>query len=99
MSRLNLFNLPIDYNVGQIAPMFRDIQEQVNALSEGYILAHHTAKTSAPTVGNWKQGDYIKNTAVSELGVALSKYVVLGWVCTASGTPGTWLQCRALTGN
>jgi hypothetical protein len=24
---------------------------------------------------------------------------VLGWVCIAAGTPGTWLQARSLTGN
>jgi hypothetical protein len=41
----------------------------------------------------------VRNNAPAELGVALSKYVVFGWICTSGGTPGTWLQCRFLTGN
>jgi len=35
----------------------------------------------------------------SELGAAGAKYVIDGWKCVAGGTPGTWVQCRFLTGN
>lgn len=55
--------------------------------------------TSAPTTGTWAVGDKVKNSAPSESGSAGSKYVIIGWVCTVSGTPGTWLQMRVLTGN
>lgn len=58
-----------------------------------------TSGTSAPTSGTWSQGDKCKNTAPSELGGAGNKYLVLGWCCTVSGSPGTWLQIRSLTGN
>lgn len=77
----------------------KQVAQQVNALSEGRLVATYNAYTAAPTTGTWAQGDYIKNSAPAEAGVALSKYVILGWVCTAAGTPGTWLQCRSLTGN
>lgn len=78
---------------------YRQVAQQVNALSEGLISASYSAATSVPTSGTWNQGDFVKNKTPSELGAAASKYVVLGWVCTVAGTPGTWLQCRALTGN
>lgn len=71
--------------------LFREIAFAVNGLrNEG---------TAAPTTGTWKQGDFVWNTAPSEAGSGGSKYVVVGWVCTVGGTPGTWLQQRALTGN
>jgi hypothetical protein len=72
---------------------------QVNLLSEGKQAAHYASATAAPTTGTWAQGDFVKNSAPTEGGVALSKYVVFGWICTVGGTPGTWLQCRFLTGN
>lgn len=55
--------------------------------------------TAAPTTGTWSQSDMVRNTAPSEAGSASSKYVVIGWVCTVGGTPGTWLPMRTLTGN
>jgi hypothetical protein len=38
---------------------------------------------SGPTVGSWKVGDIMYNIAP-----AIGR--PMGWVCTASGTPGTW---------
>lgn len=77
----------------------RDISYQVNLLSEGRIEAEYSAMTSAPASGAYAQGDFIRNSAPSELGTAGSKYLVFGWICVSGGTPGTWLQCRFLTGN
>ena len=92
--------LPLD--IGQLTrrltDIIRDICSQVNGLTDGRISAHTTA-TAAPTTGTYAQGDKLWNSSPSELGTAGSKYVVIGWVCTASGTPGTWLQMRTLTGN
>lgn len=76
----------------------REIREhatQVNALSEGRISAHYTAQTATPTSGDYVQGDFVRNSAPTELGTAGSKYVVLGWVMTNAG----FLPCRVLTGN
>lgn len=39
--------------------------------------------TASPTSGTWSVGDIRWNTSPTAGG-----YV--GWVCTASGTPGTW---------
>ncbi|WP_124749249.1 hypothetical protein [Burkholderia stagnalis] len=55
--------------------------------------------SNPPTVGTWPLGKYIANYAPAETGTAGSKYIVRGWVCTAAGTPGTWLPLRAATGN
>lgn len=98
MSRLN--NSP---RVGINDPILqRELREhaiQVNNLTEGRITAVTNATTAAPTTGPNKQGDFVRNSAPTELGSASSKYVIFGWVCVASGTPGTWVQCRFLTGN
>lgn len=77
----------------------REHATQVNALSEGRISAAYNAVTAAPTTGPNMQGDFVKNSAPAELGTAGSKYVIEGWTCVVSGTPGTWVQKRFLTGN
>lgn len=79
--------------------LLKRIAYQLNALSEGTLAATYNAQTAAPTTGTWAQGDFIRNSTPSEAGTAGSKYVVLGFLCTVSGTPGTWVQTRALTGN
>lgn len=89
----------IQTNDPRLYELLRDAAIQVNGLSEGRITATYNAYTAAPTSGVWAQGDFLRNSAPSELGSSSSKYVILGWICTVSGEPGTWLQCRALTGN
>lgn len=83
----------------ETARWYREIARQVNGLSEGAISASYNALTAAPTAGTYQQGDFIKNSAPAELGTASSKYVVTGFLCVVSGTPGTWVQTRSLTGN
>ena len=83
----------------ETARWYREIARQVNSLSEGAIAASYNARTAAPTAGTYQQGDSIRNSAPTELGTALSRYVVTGWLCVAAGTPGTWVQTRSLTGN
>lgn len=79
--------------------LFRQISQQVNAVSEGQMVASYNAATTAPTTGTYYQGDFIRNSTPVEAGSAGSKYVVEGWLCVATGTPGTWVQKRFLTGN
>lgn len=86
----------------QDVAMQRELREhalQVNMLSEGRISAANNASTAAPTTGAYAQGDFVRNSAPSELGSASSKYVIFGWLCVSSGTPGTFVQCQFLTGN
>ena len=97
MSKLNVTpRVNVD---AETARWYREISTQVNAISEGRIVGFYTAATAAPTTGTWAQGDFVKNSAPAEAGSASSKYIVTGWICTVSGTPGTWLAARVLTGN
>lgn len=83
----------------RLVDLHRDIARQVNGLSEGKVEAAYSALTSVPTSGTHAQGDFIRNATPTEQGTGGSKYVVMGWLCVSGGTPGTWVQCRALTGN
>lgn len=85
--------------VQKLTDILREMSRQVNGLSEGRQAANYASQSAAPTTGTWLQGDFVLNSAPAELGAAGSKYIIHGWRCTASGTPGTWLQCRFLTGN
>lgn len=77
----------------------REHATQVNLLAEGRLVAAHNARTAAPSSGAYQAGDYTRNSAPAELGSTGAKYVIEGWLCVASGTPGTWVQKRFLTGN
>ncbi|MGL6246208.1 hypothetical protein [Pseudomonas sp.] len=89
--------------VGTTDPVLqRELREhatQVNLLSEGRIAGRYAATTAPPTSGDWMQGDEVHNSTPTEIGTAGSKYFIDGWKCIASGTPGTWVQKRCLTGN
>ncbi len=98
MSRLNT-TPRVGVNDPVLQRELREHATQVNNLTEGRIAAVTNATTAAPTSGPNQQGDFVRNSAPTELGSASSKYVIFGWVCVASGTPGTWQQCRFLTGN
>ena len=75
----------------------RDVSQQVNAMSEGLLSGASNAAAAMPTTGTYAKGDFVRNSAPSELGAASSKYVVFGWICTAA--PLTFVQMRFLTGN
>ena len=98
--RLNVKNqLLTEYSRIRIESILTLITNQLNGISEGIAAYVTNAYTAAPTSGTYAVGDFVKNSAPAEAGAAASKYVVLGWICTVAGTPGTWLQCRVLTGN
>ncbi|MDE2098896.1 MAG: hypothetical protein KGL39_16705 [Patescibacteria group bacterium] len=77
----------------------RAISNQVNLISEGKQVGVYTASAAAPTTGTYALGDFVLNNNPSELGIIGAKYILHGWRCTAAGTPGTWVQCRFLTGS
>ena len=85
----------------ELKDLLKKYAYQVNGITEGTISTNHSAMTSYPTgtTINYGLGDKIENSAPSEQGAALSKYIVLGWVCTTAGAPGTWKEMRVLTGN
>jgi hypothetical protein len=59
--------------------------------------------TQSPTLDSpvisWNRGSERINTVPTELGTTGSKYVLRGWKCISTGTPGTWVEMRTLTGN
>ena len=83
----------------KLTDLFRATNVQVNQLTEGTVSAVHSASTAVPTAGSYAVGDFVRNSTPAEAGTAGSKYVVMGWLCTVGGAPGTFVQCRALTGN
>jgi hypothetical protein len=99
VSRLNLTNqVPDKYNRQSLNEVVTSIQNQLNNLSEGRIVATYNAQATVPTTGIFNVGDFVPNSAISEIGAPGSKYVLRGWVCSDSD-PLTFLQCRFLTGN
>ena len=82
-----------------LVPLFTTVAMKLNQLAAGQASGKDDLRAAAPTTGRWQQGDQIANVAPTELGPALSRYVLLGWVCVAGGSPGTWREMRTLTGN
>jgi hypothetical protein len=74
----------------------RPLTQRLYELFRQYAIAHNksymwdTEGTAAPTTGTWAISQKSKNTAPSGTGA-----LVIGWICVASGTPGTWV---AMTG-
>jgi hypothetical protein len=98
MSRVSPTGLTNEYNRGTVEDKFREVCNQLNGLSEGRIANRNNALASTPTAGTFKQGDFVANSTPSEAGTAGGKYIVTGWICTVSGTPGTFKESRVLTG-
>lgn len=85
-------------SVRKLTDLHRELALQLNLLSEGTQGASHAARSSVPTTGTYATGDFVLNSAPASLGGAGSVYIIHGWRCTAGGTPGTFVQCRFLTG-
>ena len=83
----------------QLSKHLRDIAKKTNQIAAGTFAGYDGAAVAAPTTGTYSQGDRVWNSNPTELGVAAAKYVTLGFICVAGGTPGTWVQMRTLTGN
>lgn len=100
MSKLFLtVRIPPDYNRQAWHDILSQVEKQVNSLSEGAIAGHYNAFTSAPNTSTYAQGDFVRNSKPTVLGTAPDTYIVFGWTCVASGTPGTWTECRFAVGN
>lgn len=83
---------------GTVIREFKDHAQQVNALSEGRMVASYNAVPSVPTTGAYAVGDFVRNSAPAELGSSPNKYVVYGWMCL-DDSPLTFVQMRFLTGS
>ena len=90
-----------DYDLSLMSELMRQLEDAVNRLSEGRIYQNYNAATAAPsgTTVAYQLGDFVRNTAPTPSGSPGSEYCVFGWLCVASGSPGTWREMRVLTGN
>jgi hypothetical protein len=89
-----------EYDRGLMTEMVRQIEDAINRLSEGRIYQNYNAAIAAPTgtAQSYQLGDKVWNLSPTPAGAPGSEYVILGWVCTAAGSPGTFEEIRALTG-
>ena len=77
MSKLNLSQrVPREYDFQTLSKLFKEIEQQVSMLSEGRISGKYTARSSVPTTGEYKKGDFVTNSNTLELGTVGAKYVV-----------------------
>lgn len=74
----------------KVSDLIRILNQTVNAMQAGGPGATYTATTAPPTLGSYAAGTVVLNSSPTELGIAPNTYVVYGWICTASGSPGTW---------
>lgn len=74
----------------KVTDLIRLLNQTVNAMQAGGPGATYTATTAPPSLGSYAAGTVVLNSSPTELGSAPNTYVVYGWICTASGTPGTW---------
>lgn len=81
-----------------LTALLRASNQKVNDLADGRFAARDLVAAAVPTTGQYATGDFVANSAPAEAGVAGSKYVIFGWMNVAGGSPGTFVQCRFLTG-
>src|SRR5688572_2105819 len=89
--------LPLEWSRETVSALLREVETEIGLLAEGYLAGRYAAGTAAPTTGSWAKGDIRWNSNPSESGATGSKVIVLGWLCTVAGTPGTWEQIQILT--
>ena len=73
------------------------LRTKVLLLFQGRLAGRYSA-TAAPTGGKYQQGDIVWNSNPTVAGALLAQYVIIGWICTVTGDPGTWVEMRTLTG-
>ena len=90
-----------EYDFALMSELMRQLEDAVNKLSEGRIYQHYNAASAAPsgTTVAYQVGDKVWNLSPTPAGSAGSEYLIIGWMCIAAGTPGTWREMRVLTGN
>ena len=96
--------LQAQYSRNNLADIVRAITTPLGQLMDGRIQPKITATTvpaataRAATAGDcvWDSNPTVRGSIAP--GVAAS-YVRVGWICTASGSPGTWQELRIATGS
>lgn len=79
MSKLTLVDrVPNEYNRATITALFRQIEQQVNQLTEGSANAYHGAVSGLPT-SQAALGDWVKEAAPTSGGYFGYIYTTTGW--------------------
>lgn len=73
-----------------VLPSSFRVKTQTGAIANGAASVNWSYGSAAPVSGAHLQGDIVWNTAPSSGGF-------IGWVCTTSGTPGTWKTWGAIS--
>lgn len=87
------------YSPQVLAAVLGDVERQVNNLTEGKVQAVTNAHTAAPTGTSqpYAVGDFVRKSDPAEVTAAGATYLIIGYICTVAGSPGTWEECRVLT--
>ncbi len=99
-----LANVPLkissEFRRNDLVDALTAIVRQVDGVTEGGISFIHNAASAAPTSSAvaYAKGDFIWNSSPSVTGTVGSQYTIRGWRCVVSGSPGTWVEDRGLTG-
>jgi len=72
---------------GQITMTKNATATQTTDIYDGYLVPCDAYNTVAPFFGNYHRGSVTKNIAPSK---DANNMILVGWVCTAGGAPGTW---------
>lgn len=88
--------------VRQLTLLWIENATQVNALSEGQLVATYNAVPAMPAAGTYAIGDFVSNSAPAILGAPGTRYVVQGWRRLTDGSSHVlntdWAEFRTLTG-
>jgi len=92
--------VPFEYQRSKFIEILAGIDNKVNTLAEGRLQGRHYTGTETPSSSAIPAavGDIVWNSNVTVQGTVAAQYVLIGWACTASGTPGVWRDMRLLTG-
>jgi len=92
--------VPHQYERSRFIDILLGIESQVNALAEGRLQGRHYTGTETPASSAMAAAvsDIVWNSNLTVQGTVGAQYVIVGWGCTAPGTPGVWRDLRFLTG-
>lgn len=82
--RNNNFNKPVSMN-----------QAAGQMYNNGFY-SNKSEYSAAPTAGNWKVGDFVKNVYPTVKMDGSQRYMLMGWLNTTAGSPGLWEEKRQL---
>jgi len=89
-----------EYRRAEIVDALTAIVRQTDGLTEGGIAYRDNAQSVTPAASVASAvGDFVPNSNPTVSGTVGAQVVTAGWICVASGTPGTWVAANFLTGS